>query len=174
MLSMAAARQERMALAASGFLPLSFCVAFDSAPNCCCTNLRRLWRRLYRYRRFVAMACRRRHTDSLGYRGFSRRIIGHVYHHVRSESVSATNVREFHMKFSKEEKERMVHKIREYFEQELDVEIGGFQAEFLIDFIGDEFGAYFYNRGIYDAEALLNSKVAEISDALLELEKPVS
>lgn len=78
------------------------------------------------------------------------------------------------MKFSKEEKERMVHKIREYFEQELDVEIGGFQAEFLIDFIGDEFGAYFYNRGIYDAEALLNSKVAEISDALLELEKPVS
>ena len=57
----------------------------------------------------------------------------------------------------------MIHKIRAYFEQELDVEIGGFQAEFLID-----------NRGLYDAEALLNKKVAEISDTLLELEKPVS
>ena len=78
------------------------------------------------------------------------------------------------MKFSNEEKQRMVRKITDYFEQELDVEIGGFQAEFLMDFIGEEFGAYFYNRGLYDAEALLNSKIAEISDTLLELEKPVS
>lgn len=78
------------------------------------------------------------------------------------------------MKFSKEEKERMVEKLRKYFEHELDYEIGGFDAEFLIDFIGEEFGGYFYNRGLYDAEKVINQQVANIADELMALEKPVS
>jgi uncharacterized protein (DUF2164 family) len=35
-------------------------------------------------------------------------------------------------------------------------------------------GGFFYNRGLYDAETLITEKVSEISDQLLELEKPVS
>jgi uncharacterized protein (DUF2164 family) len=78
------------------------------------------------------------------------------------------------MKFSKEEKERMVAKLRKYFADELDYEIGSFDTEFLIDFISEELGGYFYNKGLFDAEVVINQQVANISDALMELEKSVS
>ena len=55
------------------------------------------------------------------------------------------------IKFSREEKERIVKKVETYFSNELDQEIGNFEAEFLIDFFADEIGAYFYNRGLNDA-----------------------
>lgn len=76
--------------------------------------------------------------------------------------------------FSKSEKEAMVQKVKLYFREELNQEIGGFDAEFLIDFFAEEMGGFFYNRGLYDAETLINEKVSEISDLLLQLEKPVS
>lgn len=75
--------------------------------------------------------------------------------------------------FSPDEKQQMVEKVKIYFREELDQDIGGFQAEFLIDFFAEEFGAYFYNRGIYDAQTALNEKLDEIGDALYQLEKPV-
>ncbi len=78
------------------------------------------------------------------------------------------------IKFSKEEKDAMIQKVKIYFRDELNQDIGGFDAEFLIDFFAEEFGAFFYNRGLYDAETLISEKVSEISDLLLQLEKPVS
>lgn len=72
--------------------------------------------------------------------------------------------------FSKAEKEVIVEKVKSYFRKELNQDIGGFDAEFLIDFFTDEVGAYFYNRGLYDAHSLLTSKLEEVGDALLELE----
>ncbi len=78
------------------------------------------------------------------------------------------------IKFSKEEKDAMIQKVKIYFREELNQDIGGFDAEFLIDFFAEEFGAFFYNRGLYDAETLISEKVSEISDLLLQLEKPVS
>lgn len=76
--------------------------------------------------------------------------------------------------FSKEEKEAMVQKVKMYFREELEQDIGSFDAEFLIDFFAGEMGGFFYNRGLYDAETLISEKVSEISDLLLQLEKPVS
>ena len=78
------------------------------------------------------------------------------------------------IQFSKEEKEMMVRKVQLYFREELDQELGGFDAEFLIDFFAEEMGAFFYNRGLCDAETAINEKVSEISDILMQLEKPVS
>ncbi|MGB1011008.1 MAG: DUF2164 domain-containing protein [Thiolinea sp.] len=78
------------------------------------------------------------------------------------------------IKFSKEEKAVLVQKIKLYFAEELDQKIGQFDAEFLIDFIGEEMGTYYYNRGIQDAQLALNHKIEEISDALYDLEKPVT
>ena len=74
--------------------------------------------------------------------------------------------------FSEAEKAQIVLKVKRYFEQELQQEIGGFEAEFLIDFFADEVGAYFYNRGLYDAQALFSQKVDELSDSIYELERP--
>jgi len=77
------------------------------------------------------------------------------------------------MTFSREEKERMVAKVQAYFEREMDQSLGGFEAEFLIYFFASEMGAFFYNRGLYDAEAAITAKLADISVQLLELERPL-
>ena len=76
------------------------------------------------------------------------------------------------IEFSSEEKSEIARKVKMYFREELDQEIGGFDAEFLIDFFADEIGAYFYNRGLYDAHALLSQKVEEWGGSLYELERP--
>ena len=77
------------------------------------------------------------------------------------------------IKFNKDEKAVLVQKLQLYFSEELEQKIGQFDAEFLIDFIGEEMGAYFYNRGVQDAQQALSRKIDEISDALYDLEKPV-
>lgn len=76
------------------------------------------------------------------------------------------------IEFSSEEKSEITRKVKTYFREKLDQEIGGFDAEFLIDFFTDEIGAYFYNRGLYDAQALLAQKVDEWCDSIYELERP--
>jgi len=76
------------------------------------------------------------------------------------------------IKFSKDEKKVIVQKIQMYFREELDQEVGNFDAEFLLDFISDEIGAYFYNRGLYDAQAVLESRIENIAEAIYEIEKP--
>ncbi len=75
------------------------------------------------------------------------------------------------IEFSKEEKEVIVKKIQLYFREELETEIGQFDAQFLLDFFAEEVGAYFYNRGLYDAQAILERRVEDISEAIYELEK---
>ncbi|WGL18499.1 DUF2164 domain-containing protein [Microbulbifer bruguierae] len=66
----------------------------------------------------------------------------------------------------------MVGKIKSYFADELDQEIGGFEAEFLIEFFARELGPYFYNRGIFDAQQVFNEKIDEAGYIIHELEKP--
>ena len=76
------------------------------------------------------------------------------------------------IEFSKEEKEVIVNQIQLYFREELEQKIGKFDAEFLLDFISEEIGAYYYNRGLYDAQTILESKVESITDAFYEIQKP--
>ncbi|WP_020207651.1 DUF2164 domain-containing protein [Gilvimarinus chinensis] len=76
------------------------------------------------------------------------------------------------MKFSEQEKDVIVNKIQGYFRDELDQTIGSFDAIFLLDFFAEEIGPYFYNRGLYDAAAVLDDKMETITDAILEIEKP--
>lgn len=73
--------------------------------------------------------------------------------------------------FSKEDKVLLAKKIKLYFETELDRDIGHFDAMFLLDFIIEQMGVYFYNRGLYDAQALFEDKFAGIANAVYELEK---
>lgn len=75
--------------------------------------------------------------------------------------------------FSREETDLIVSKIKAYFQSELDQDIGGFEAEFLMDFIIKELGPYFYNRGLSDARVLLLEKADELDYLVQELEKPM-
>ncbi len=77
------------------------------------------------------------------------------------------------IEFSKEEKQALVEKIRTYMNDELDQEIGQFDAEFLLDFFSDNIGKFYYNRGLYDAQAILEGRLDAITEAIAELEKPV-
>lgn len=76
------------------------------------------------------------------------------------------------IKFSKEEKDEITKKIYIYFQEELDQELGRFDAEFLLDFFTKEIGPYFYNRGLYDAQAILAKRADDLAEAILALEKP--
>ncbi len=75
------------------------------------------------------------------------------------------------IEFSKEEKEILVYKIKNYFQKELDEEIGQFDAEFLLDFFSKEIGGYFYNEGLRDAQAVIANQLDNISQSLYEIEK---
>lgn len=78
------------------------------------------------------------------------------------------------IKFSKEEKDQIVQKFQLYFNDELDQKLGQFDAEFLLDFVSEELGAFYYNRGLFDAHAIVQEKVEHIADAIYGLEKPTS
>ena len=73
--------------------------------------------------------------------------------------------------FTNKEKEAMVEKLQAYFEKELDQDLGQFDTEFLLDFVSKELGAYFYNRGLHDARAVLDNKLSTIDEDLYAIEK---
>ncbi len=76
------------------------------------------------------------------------------------------------IQFTQEEKDVLVHKLKRYLDQELDFDIGQFDAEFLLEFFNKEIGVYHYNRGLKDAQDIFKSKVESVTDAIYELEIP--
>ncbi len=77
------------------------------------------------------------------------------------------------IKFTQEEKETLIPKIKMYLNDELDFEIGNFDAEFLLDFFIEEVGPYFYNRGIKDSIDMLDTRMEEVKESIYVLEKVV-
>ena len=77
------------------------------------------------------------------------------------------------IEFTTGERETLVKKIQGYFQEELDQEIGQFPAEFLLQFFTEEIGGYFYNRGLLDAQAVLEKRLDSIGEAIDELQAPV-
>lgn len=75
------------------------------------------------------------------------------------------------IEFSKEERAAITAKLRDYFARELDQELGQLPAEMLLDFIGTEIGDAFYNRGVHDAQQLVQQKAEDIVEALCGLER---
>ncbi|CAA6799312.1 MAG: Unknown protein [uncultured Sulfurovum sp.] len=76
------------------------------------------------------------------------------------------------IEFTKDEKERLVQKLKHYFTNELDQDIGQFDAEFLLEFFSKEIGVYHYNKGLQDAQDIFKSRVDSMTDAIYELELP--
>jgi uncharacterized protein (DUF2164 family) len=77
------------------------------------------------------------------------------------------------IEFSKDDKDFIVGKIQQYFNQALDQELAQFDAEFLLDFFSEQIGGLYYNQGLYDAQAVLVNKLESITDAISEIEKPI-
>lgn len=75
------------------------------------------------------------------------------------------------IEFSMEERAAITAKLRDYFARELDQELGQLPAEMLLDFIGRDIGGAFYNRGVHDAQQLVQQKAEDIVEALYGLER---
>lgn len=76
------------------------------------------------------------------------------------------------IKFDRDETKAIVNEIRDYFRNELDQDIGAIPAEMLMMFFVDKMGAYFYNRGLYDAQALVRERMDSLTDDIFGLEQP--
>ena len=74
--------------------------------------------------------------------------------------------------FTRDERDIICRKIQLYMREELEQEVGQFDAGFLLDFFAEEIGPYFYNRGLYDAQAILESRLENIAEAIYDIEKP--
>ncbi len=75
------------------------------------------------------------------------------------------------IELAKEIRDAMAQALSAYLREELDLEVKGFDAVFLLDFIGERLGPYFYNQGLYDAQAIVSNKADEVGDAILSLER---
>jgi len=74
----------------------------------------------------------------------------------------------------KETREALAAALSRYLKDELDLEVTGFDAVFLTDFVTEHLGPYFYNQGLADTQALVGKKTDEIVEAIYQLEKRVT
>ncbi|HHX8439032.1 MULTISPECIES: DUF2164 domain-containing protein [Vibrio] len=77
------------------------------------------------------------------------------------------------IKLERAQKETLATAIQDYMQDELDVEIGQFDSEFLIDFITEKLGPIYYNKGLEDAKSLVERRMLEVSEELYEIEQEV-
>lgn len=76
------------------------------------------------------------------------------------------------IKFSKDETKAIVDRIRDWFLDERDEDLGQIPAEMVLNFFAEEIGGYFYNRGLYDAQALVAKRTDDLTDEIYGLEQP--
>ncbi|MFN5378031.1 MAG: DUF2164 domain-containing protein [Ignavibacteria bacterium] len=78
------------------------------------------------------------------------------------------------IEFSLQEREALAQRVREYLSTDLNIELGRFDAEFLVDFFTKEIGAHYYNHGLYDAQAALEKRIDDLRESIMSLEKHTS
>ena len=72
---------------------------------------------------------------------------------------------------SKEETQALVRALQGSFDRELEQTLGDIPAQMLLDFLIESLGPAFYNRGLYDAQAVIAARLEDLGDAVLGLEK---
>lgn len=75
------------------------------------------------------------------------------------------------IKLDENSKGEIIEKLKKYFEDELNQQLGGFEAEFLLDFFAKNVGAFYYNQGLADALQAFESKLEEFNDLVYQLEQ---
>ncbi|MFN4908622.1 MAG: DUF2164 domain-containing protein [Bacteroidota bacterium] len=74
--------------------------------------------------------------------------------------------------FTPNQRAEMIEHVRAYCSNELSIELGRFDAEFLVDFFTREIAPYYYNQGLLDAQAALLKRMDDVKEAIMSLEKP--
>jgi len=77
------------------------------------------------------------------------------------------------IELDKKTREALAQALTRYLKEELDLDVVGFDAVFLLDFIGETLGPHYYNQGLHDAQAIYREKLELIAEAVYEIEKPL-
>jgi uncharacterized protein (DUF2164 family) len=75
--------------------------------------------------------------------------------------------------FSRVEKESLIPLLQTYLKEELTVELGPFDTEFLLDFIAENLGPLLYNRALQDVQTHLSLYFDSLNERIDELQKPL-
>ncbi len=68
--------------------------------------------------------------------------------------------------FPEEARSYITKELQTYFEDELEYDLGTLGADLLLDFIEKNIGRHFYNRGIEDAQQIIEMKMEDIKETL--------
>jgi uncharacterized protein (DUF2164 family) len=71
-------------------------------------------------------------------------------------------------------RERVLRSLTRFFDSEIDVQLSGFQAERVLDFVVKELGPAVYNQAIGDARGFVQDKLADLDAEFFEPEEPYS
>ncbi|OBY80141.1 hypothetical protein BBG47_07655 [Paenibacillus sp. KS1] len=74
-------------------------------------------------------------------------------------------------KLPREQKEKWIEDLKQYFETERGESLGMFEAEELVDYLLKMFEPYLYNQAIEDARAMLEQRMAGIEEDLYAMKK---
>jgi uncharacterized protein (DUF2164 family) len=66
------------------------------------------------------------------------------------------------IKLSKEDRDKMVALIREYFLNERELDLGDLAASLILEFFVEKLAATFYNQGVYDAYSSLSERIEDL------------
>ena len=75
---------------------------------------------------------------------------------------------------SRKNKDKIVQDLQEWFQENLDQEIGNLDAEFLTDFFTENVGGVYYNQALIDVYTLINEKTESLADNIYDLTKDTS
>lgn len=77
------------------------------------------------------------------------------------------------VRMATDDREFLRTRLTTYLQNELNVDLGRFEADFMLDMIVETFGPYFYNAGLRDAQAALLRRIDDVRSAIDELERPL-
>ena len=72
---------------------------------------------------------------------------------------------------SRRNKDKIVQDLQEWFQENLDQEIGNLDAGFLTDFFTENVGGLFYNQALKDVHTLIYEKTESLADSIYDLTK---
>ncbi len=75
------------------------------------------------------------------------------------------------IELSNEDKATLVQAAQKYASDELDIELGRFDAEFFVEHLAGLMAPIVYNQALRDAQAILQQRVIDLVEAIDALEK---
>ncbi|MEO2216674.1 DUF2164 family protein [Chromobacterium vaccinii] len=72
---------------------------------------------------------------------------------------------------SEQQLQQLAPQLQQYLSDQLALEIGSFDARFLLDFLADKMGRDIYNKALQDAQTALAARMETLQAAIWELER---